>query len=1586
MPTSTETTGLLSEQDILSPAERSRLRKVKAKVNGLPEKEADPGSFDDEFNPNPAISVLQPLPIDYKARGFSINEVASIVETLERDFEYYSRTRDLEINTPRTALLQGVVDKMTAGSGIQTRVVIMNKTSQVNAFVTPDGTVFVTQALLNRLDTLDEIAGVLGQHEVGHLVNKTHARVSHSSAAAAPGVRWVHEVASDLTRSLMEKAGYNTLEYASAIEKIGGATERDFAHQTGLMRASTSVGGHFFLDSKTAHLQPIPIEDPSDPIRSSLHKNFGKTNLEQAREILVKKVEVASARPILEKLHPQDLAIIYEELFNLRVATKATYSYLKEFNSLITERLVNLGYQPIDALLTIISIPNTRYGQYTADSYLFDPPELFMNAVQRLPGFEHEDLRQTMMRDIFTTQQRAASPTQRMLYLMSRFIYDRNLNPEGKGIPVTSESLLDALQTLNEIKFRGGSDEENRQSLVTAILVRYINGSFVDLGESQIVDIDRLTQFLTQVKDRGIAFDSNRFFGKYYVKPNNRSQDDPNGISQQILATYLEVFNINLSEETFDFQDIDQFFEGGFLNHYSDEANGVNLAKLIIKIRNHFQEEGISDEMERLKYVEYFFKKIDHTKLLNSRLILKALDGVNVRHSRDLYDEDDTENKESPVFLEAVWRFSLKTVIASTLFDEDGDGYYKAMEDSMNQLTGVMQTEGIDVNSLSKIQLVNLCANLLRTNYGGKPYYIGRTLIADVGDRHTYGRCLRPENLPRLFKLPLIKLAVEKEDSNLEAENIDQLDKKVRVYFSRFLDSSVQDWNGYSLYQDSPLGLLLGPPIAASFDRLLEKGVSIAEYGDLYTFVNRYFSSGIQKQEILRGINQQYLNSPEVQFDQKVDYLITNLDSVGYEGVCTVVDHIKDINTYRNFRQQISKKLDSYLDGTMTVTKVALADFLSSELVNNFATLLETCQIDRSQSVSTKLARQWMNKVTNKYSGGRTEYDEQSQKFIVSEDVRGTFRTVGDIFAQLRQLTPIQRFAIAHKALMDASRAFASEENRKILASVLVSALDLQPGFIADALSAAATDGDAKYIGFPASSMVSSMLFNALDLGSVDIDSLKNETEYHSFSGEVKRREDFFPGSDLETVLSSPTRDITLFGANTRKDPQSSCARLANQSDSLYYSTLGKLTALVGSSVKEKVEQSIESKLDPANEAVIKAVQASGALGVRALQLASQFHRFSPTVDRRLSEAFDANPGMDRVRFWENLNKQTVDNPEDRELEQFLQRVELGDFLGGGSLQTTFAAVLTKEDGGKRRIVIKMKNPSVLGLVGRTYQTADNILRKVSNEKANSKESRTFAETSSMLIDLSQAWCIADINDKTYVEDDDLFRQTIAGSNTTGEGELAFFAPERVFTRQAIKAEDEAEGRTVNQVLKDPAVSDETKKRLVQSMARFFLYQLRGNSFQSQDGRPYFLIHSDPHIGNYMADVQPGADPGKMGVIDRSLYLQLSQKEVRTLEKLISNSNSSDFVYSFIDLILDENKDRGIERVKTTARVFLGLAKEYRSQIISGKVNKIVLLQTLLAEFTKQKKEIPLRLRLMIRNIGALQELTDRYGLDLAKL
>lgn len=51
---------------------------------------------------------------------------------------------------------------------------VLNDTDTINAFALPGGQIFITRALLDRLETEGELAGVLG-HEVGHVVGRHSA-------------------------------------------------------------------------------------------------------------------------------------------------------------------------------------------------------------------------------------------------------------------------------------------------------------------------------------------------------------------------------------------------------------------------------------------------------------------------------------------------------------------------------------------------------------------------------------------------------------------------------------------------------------------------------------------------------------------------------------------------------------------------------------------------------------------------------------------------------------------------------------------------------------------------------------------------------------------------------------------------------------------------------------------------------------------------------------------------------------------------------------------------------------------------------------------------------------------------------------------------------------------------------------------------------------------------------------------------------------------------------------------------------------------------------------------------------------------
>src|SRR5579884_3882874 len=151
------------------------------------EKLQKPAKVENEFD-NPSLESFHPLksvtvtvPNPYSRADVELNFDGSIAY----DFDYYARTRDLEwySNDPKSRdenpkhgsslkakyLEDKILKPMLEGTGIAARIVIMNKSETPDAFVMPDGSIFISQSVINTLDSLDEIGAVIG-HELGHLV------------------------------------------------------------------------------------------------------------------------------------------------------------------------------------------------------------------------------------------------------------------------------------------------------------------------------------------------------------------------------------------------------------------------------------------------------------------------------------------------------------------------------------------------------------------------------------------------------------------------------------------------------------------------------------------------------------------------------------------------------------------------------------------------------------------------------------------------------------------------------------------------------------------------------------------------------------------------------------------------------------------------------------------------------------------------------------------------------------------------------------------------------------------------------------------------------------------------------------------------------------------------------------------------------------------------------------------------------------------------------------------------------------------------------------------------------------------------
>lgn len=1566
------------------------------------EKQPLPNS-DNEYN-NKDIPVLKPLKsvivtVTEKDRrtGEEIPKDISYDKEIEDQFVYLSRTHKLEVDTPKTRALQVLVDKMLIGSDLKTRVVVMNKGDSPNAFVFADGTIFVSQSLLNTLDTTDEIAAVLA-HEIEHLENKTFENKIQSHPVDTTGVGWVHEGASDtFAPTLLEKADLNSLAFKSAIQKVSGV-ERGIIHQGGNARASEQVIHHYVRNYRTSNKPHTAKPEELDGV-------FAKTNLEIFEQFYEKKeygkpVDLNHLQHILLNLHPHDFEQAYGRILRNQYGTdypegRIQRQILENVNSSIFERLRTRGFSDPEITTFLVSV---RVGylesSFRKNLYLLKNSQQFDQLIDSLRAIEDDKKLDKMSEMIFgksfnqDSTEGGGDYRRRLLGNVQHYFYVEGLEKKEPGVPITEDTLIKFLAQIGELYI-----DKSRvpTSDITKTLLSYIDRVYLPQPEQAGIEVDeqQIRDFFERVKAAGVMI--------YPEAIENYIREDKEFLTgagiqkysienQQIVKNvFCEVFNYSAREnQTFEvtfekidsiFKDLDVALQEGRWDRFRNEGFG----NFVYQLREYFKENNLTDQ-ERLKFIEYMDQKISLMRFSANYSVRDLLKNDGSARLGANLDQEDNDK---------FMKFNLRTYLVLSLFEKDGKEFYSFTEKAMRE-------SGIILQDLNEDQLSNLCQGFFML--GNVFYYRDFSFYGQQGlDNPSIGHDFKLEDFEHFFNLPFLKQIFEQQKP-LEFQTIAELNEYIdKSLIERSFILNRDHEGKCDLYGDSFGSLILGKAVRENFLQILGKGISEQDFSNLYQFIDRYYSDGTIKSQLLSDINKQYLRSANVSLEDKTAYLLEHYDRIGAEGTKILAEQITDLQTFTWFRGKIGGRLQEYLRGSRFISTIAMSDFLSSYAVAGFGTIFETTKSgekDKKQE-STKLAQRWFERYFGRgYSQEKIiDYDKPTGKFIFNKGGRIFFQTIADTVATLRNLSPLQRTAFSHKLLTEEHGALANEWNRSSLARILTESLGLRKGFISDVLTAACKRADAAWVSFPASKMIAPLLFRSLDLKSIDFDKLDKT--------EVEQREDFrleskrfklgqlLPRAEIGSITNSDTRQITFFGAAFRAQPNSLIAGIAQDSDRAYFLVQNGLTRLLSYGLEEKKNGQLpESGIDSSLESVISGVEASGALGVRALQLTSQMMQFSPAVEARLSRSLDAQPGLDKVWFWENLYVLASQDPKIRE---FLAKVKLGDYLGGGSLYTTYSATL-EENGRSEEIVLKMLNPNTEAFIENSYQQAKVVLTDVAAQKGAGKN-KEFARTAMMLLDLSKKWCEEDIGDPTFEEDDDRFRGVVDSFNQAF-GEEIFYVPVRKLNTIRLKSETKARMQTVNQFLHDNNVSQEDKKGIVQSMGRFLSYQLSHAPVVTEGGRNYRLLHSDPHVGNYVVDTSGGRP--RIAVIDRHMYLKLEEQDVAVLEKLVKGGNDNDFVYSFIDRVLDTNNAQGTQRQIITNKVFGNLRLEYIKQRIKGKVDRFSLMRTMLSKLSeaevigkdgnKQNIDIPLNLRLMIRNIGALQELARRNGVDIEAL
>jgi hypothetical protein len=1506
-------------------------------------------------------------------------------------FAYLATTSELEFDTPSTQLLTGIAENMLAGSQTSERiqVVIIKRSQQCNAFVTADGTIFMTQALLNKCTHLDEAAAVIG-HEVGHIINKTHVHTNSVYVLDRMSVAWAHEMAADLeTPRKLKQAGYNSTALASIIVKIG-SNGRDFEHQGALMRGSQNIGLHAVIDNEASAqgYQPIPAE---------LHGKVSYSNLE-ILDYAKKQNNIALYNKTVRALHSHDFAAEYRRM--QAISFRDSEENLKVLTQVVLERLEGVGYTHQQAIFILLGFSSAEF-TFSPGFKLFEDVAELTEIILEIP---HVVTDNNIESKLESAVPEVLKPAQ-ILSCIRKFFNSvhHNLGTEESkrgSLRVSENELFLLLHNIQELR---KSDEnfarfshviEIIDSATTVIFLKYIYLRCVAEEIPQDQQKPLFHSLYEKYKGEGMHIVPGTVWG---FKASNEY------ISPENLQFMQYVGDVLMNREP----EVKEPLVDEKLQHLSEKmgqrATSINyevLKELLVKINSN-EAENLTDE-KRKEYFYKFAQQIEQVPFASYYNVLEELAAENkgqnaAGRKESLHGAKLPPTDSHTASNTAIFRMYALQEVAFFLFKTDTDAFYECLEYSCN-------TPDIPWDTLSFVQVTNLCYSLLNLPKGSWVLAdrTGFVLENSLQQKSTctvlnYDRVCSLVPVQRLLELSEQEITqlgeISWDAATIEGFIAHVSEKQSGMFSTRsILD---QASNRDNIYADNLFTLIVWRQERQALVKILEQFVStdinrfsysyFQQLPDLYLLAYRFLPFDARRETICRNIANRYLSEPSVQLGRKIDFLLMHFDRIGIEGSFIVGEHIHTIADYQMFREKVGEeKLKKILTGEKDVKVVALLDYATSLVTSFSGGLLDT--IDDSQQsrrkATTDAAYKWLKTlfVDSKKS---VSYVPDKEKFEVDSQRRDSFHSFADTIAVLRSLSPTMRSLISHKLLVDTGGALTTLEARRDLSRRLLEGLQLDKNTLQGMLlEAVVIDGKAEFIGFPAAQMIAPLLFRSLDPQALDYDTLldsnisvkDSDPQAKVFTQQPKIR-DHIGEAQARHILTASSRDLVKVGREYSLGESHTAAEFAGQSDAEYRATLEMLE---GHFVpQEKVDApKAQLGIDATTEALISAAESSTAGITRQLQLSTQFKKYPPELEARLRRTLDSNPGLPMLLAWENLflwsTPEQGDSPkrvaEKVALGEYLQQVEIQKKIAGGSLNTIFLAHNTQT---KRDIVARIQNPNAEFFVQAGYELVeaayDYVLKKTGRKYARE------VKIGKMLNALTQRWCIRDINDPFYLEDDANFRSVIASATQANSLDIEYYAPELEFTQQKFKTETVAAGTTANKFRSGKATAEQ-KNLSLEAFFYFFEHQLDFEKHTiAKDGTEYILVHSDQHLGNYTDAFEESTL--RRGVIDRNMFLRLERPDLRVIQLYLEPDKGREFAQALVERILDKNKVRGVSRATFKVYVTSKLIPEYTRQNFSGHSDELLLLQVVFEACALKDMDIPLELQLMLRNAAAYKEL-----------
>ena len=1514
----------------------------------------------DERNAKPQTEIFLERPIILSAtHEGSVISTKDISEPLRAEYSYLSATRELEINTERTKIIQEIVDKMVAGNEQwegNLRVVIMNKGKEPEAFAFPDGTIFISQSLISILDSLDEIGAVMA-HEVRHVTNGTALTAYQTEIVTGGtiGARWLHEMTSDTgTPEFLEKAGLKSTALTDVMVKLADyfGNIRGSEHQAPLLRAIQVLGVHAAKDYETSHINYTPIPDV-------LFGKVSPTNLEEIIDAVVRD-DVAGVEEYLPKLHLRDLYGFY------RIADDGGYYGLStEYPSGDTDKKVArvvrtfvegklremgmteakikvfllattrgyMGLQPkFENLAEINSLISTAGEMYRSEE--------IATASETVFGRKRKDDPLIQLVDYVRFRKHWFTDTTELEYI--------DYYSMGEFIGAVYKEIAEGLGEIRDNRFiepNGDlvSRDKNRYVAIYedlhGILFDYIAEYYIPNVEGGELDRSQIEDIFRSARDSGyMPRVSNYFFPIDNLDEKHR---------EVIEDAYREIFGIDLvihagEREIVPLPTLDNFRVEIQKMSPWDVAQYVNQLVIDHRLTSEQVDEYTRAGYEHFETADFVTRRKLESLIENEIGISTMMDWR--AHGDPRWDIESSEGKRWLTLDDLIQEYNL-----------DREALYKEARrlgeiDRMRiQIDFLVEIRALSEGSLFAFveDLMEKKREVVGTLDQYKLLEIGGGLFG-LANKVDKSDTRRISDYERFYRLPLVQEIVKQTES-VRCENLDDLAKRIlemKVKYTRAILGSK-----FTLFEDDLHSVLLAGALRRELYRLTEPGqVRRQDYPVIISLLNNEFISSPQQRDIIRALQRDYITDPTIGIQEKIDYFAKEYKALGIEGAVRIAEQITDIATYRKFRQVLDGLGEDYISGEKSMNKAAIADIVSSELVSKADLLIKTASSSETtaREVSTDMAFHWIETYMNGDSSQAAgiKYDPVTKRFVLSELGKATFVSFADMISYLKGLPDTQKLIMSLKALSDQDGLLTTEKGRSLLERMLVDGLEMKQPFIRETLKSAIRDGDTKIVGLPAAQMLVPFLFRALKPSSIDVSKLRRTsmiTGYNNDGSNQARIGSTVFSDDLPRILRESTTSLRYFGFRYANQPNSEIGQMAQESGEKYYAILENLAAQIVAPDVSGAEK-IKSDVSPATEALISAGETS-PIFVRGMQMAVQLIDFDESVRERLALTQDSMRGMEKLRFWDNLLTKAQTDPE---LGEFLEKklISLDDYLGGGSLFTTYGATIRDADGKPKSVVIKMLNPNAEEFIRLSYDFSTAVLGEV--ERKTRGKTRREARLAGSLLELSNTWCIRDINDDTYAARDDAFRMVVDSFNKK-EGSGVIEAPERIYTSKKVKIEEQCDGITLNKYLSRKDIPRESKERIIKHLIDFYDHQFDYSPVSLSNGTKIHIFHSDPHVGNYM--LQPNAgETMSLSVIDRSMYLALGENDVQMFRTL-KEGDGVKFIDKFIGRCLEINGVTSHEATNMRLKIFNKLGGEFLRQKVSNQEDTAAYLQIVMQEF-----------------------------------